>query len=118
MVIEINGTDYPLNFDIGFIRRLNVMRGIERDGINIRGAVNITIPALIMGDVETIADYILCANKNLTVKKVDTYLEDVANRDDTGELFEKLIDEIIDAVKQGSMTRLPFKKAMEGMEKA
>lgn len=117
MIITINGTDYPLTFDLGFIRRLNALRGIQRDGINVRGAVNITMPTLIMGDVETIADYILCANKNLTLKKVDEYLESVANNDDTGEAFEKLIDEIIDGVKQGSMTRIPFKKAMADMKK-
>lgn len=117
MVITINGTDYPLNFDIGFIRRLNSLRGIQRGGINARGAVNITMPTLILGDVETIADYILCANRNLSLKKVDEYLESVATSDDTGEAFEKLIDEIIDGVKQGSMTRIPFKKAMADMKK-
>ncbi len=117
MIITIEGKDYPLNYDLGFIRRLNTLSGLSQDGIEPRGAINLTMPFLLAGDVATIVDYILCANKELTQSKVDSYLEEVAKNDETGEKLEKTIDEILKSIEEGMFTRLPFKKAKKEMKK-
>lgn len=118
MVIEINGKDYPLEFGLGFVRRLNDLHGIVQNGVNFKGAVSVTIGSLVDGDMELLADYILCANKDLSAKKVDAFIEETALKDETGEAIEKLVADILKAIEKGSATRIPFKKAMKKIQAA
>lgn len=109
---------YPLEFGFGFIKRLNKRNGIVRDDINLRGALPTTLPSLFMRDVETVTDYIICANSDLFEKadEVEKKVEKISSEEDE-QAIEKLIDDLLDAVSEGTMTRNPFKKLASGLKK-
>lgn len=118
MKITINNTDYELNFGFAFLRRLNRMCGVEVKGVNTKHALDTTLPLLITGDLETVADYVIAANDDLTKKLVDQYFESLAVADDDGNAIDEVVNKVIDAVKTGVMTRAPFKRAKEVLDKA
>lgn len=118
MIIKINDKDYELSFDFGFIKRLNSEFGLVQNGINLKGAIDITMNVFLLQDVEMMSIYMRCANEHLTEEMVESYIESVASADKTGKKLEKLFDDVTNAVKNGMLTRAPFKKAMKQMDEA
>ena len=79
MEIKINKTDYLLNFGILFVKKLNALHFIDRDGIQVGVGLASVIPGVLQKDVSVLSEVIylgLWANKNRpTQAQVDEYLE-------------------------------------------
>lgn len=116
MKVTIDNKDYELNFGMGFVRALNKAQGMIVQEVNIGNAIEKTLPGLLARDPEMLEAYVLCANRDLTQRNVDKFIENLVLSDEDGQAFEEFADKLLDAVKEGTMTRLPFKKATQRVE--
>lgn len=116
MKVTIDNKDYELNFGMGFVRALNKAQGMIVEQVNIGNAIEKTLPGLLARDPEMLEAYVLCANRDLTQRNVDKFIENLVLSDEDGQAFEEFADKLLDAVKEGTMTRLPFKKATQRVE--
>lgn len=116
MQVTIDNKDYELNFGMGFVRALNKAQGMIVQEVNIGNAIEKTMPGLLARDPEILEAYVLCANRDLTQRNVDKFIENLVLSDEDGQAFEEFADKLLDAVKEGTMTRLPFKKATQKVE--
>lgn len=94
--INVNGTDYPLRFGMGFIREANKRVSIPIDGApgaSRKVGLRYIISDVMDGDIEALEDVILLANKTETPKikkdELEKWLEEDANIDT---LFEDVLD--------------------------
>lgn len=117
MKVTIDNKDYELNFGMGFVRALNKAQGMIVKEVNIGNAIERTMPGLLSRDPEMLEAYVLCANRDLTQRNVDKFIENLVLSDEDGKAFEEFADKLLDAVEEGTMTRLPFKKAVRAIEK-
>lgn len=116
MQVTIDNKDYELNFGMGFVRALNKAQGMIVQEVNIGNAIEKTMPGLLARDPEILEAYVLCANRDLTQRNVDKFIENLVLSDEDGQAFEEFADKLLDAVEEGTMTRLPFKKATQKVE--
>lgn len=116
MQVTIDNKDYELNFGMAFVRALNKAQGMIVQEVNIGNAIEKTMPGLLARDPEILEAYVLCANRDLTQRNVDKFIENLVLSDEDGQAFEEFADKLLDAVKEGTMTRLPFKKATQKVE--
>lgn len=116
MQVTIDNKDYELNFGMAFVRALNKAQGMIVQEVNVGNAIEKTMPGLLARDPEILEAYVLCANRDLTQRNVDKFIENLVLSDEDGQAFEEFADKLLDAVKEGTMTRLPFKKATQRVE--
>lgn len=116
MQITINDRVHELKFGLKFIQNLNEAHGIMTDMGNIGGGINRTLPGLLNADVEAIMLIIKCSTKGLSEKQIEDYLASVS--DEGVEAFDKLVEDLLDAIKEGTFTKVPFAKAMKAVEES
>lgn len=111
--MEINGIE--LKFGMDFIRDLNKKLGMwTSEGINLGMSLQRVLPGILAFDPEPIATVLYCATVHLkkserpTQAQIDEYLENVED-------FEKLVDELIEALKESSITNVSLKKLMDNL---
>lgn len=112
MELKINGKDTQLIFGMAFIRELNKLAGVStKEGINLGMALQTTIPSLIGADPVAISNTIYAGTAHIkhgrpTQADVDAYLEtEVEN-------WQKLVDALVDALKESNVTATPLKQMM------
>lgn len=116
MDITLGKKKYELEFGFDFLRRLNDRCGLKANGINLKGAIENTMPSFIAGDLEVFVDYVWCAKESLTQAKVENYIESLIKKDEDGATFEKFVDEVTNEVQSGLTTRIPFRKMKAKMD--
>lgn len=94
--LVIKDVAYPLNFGMGFVRKLDKSVNIPVDGLpGVKKDIGLTyaIMSLIDNDIIMLADVINIANEGqnprLTKPAIDEYLEDEST--DLEELFDKIL---------------------------
>lgn len=94
--ITIAGKKYPLHFGIGFVRELDQVAGMKRDGMSLGFGLTMTIPALLAYDPAALADVIYAATKDgSNPRPIQPRVEDfVEQQDDLGKLFDEVNAEI------------------------
>ena len=96
--LNINNTDYPLNFGFGFVRDINPKITKKIDGVNGRVeqlGLRFRIAGVIDGDIEDLVEIIALGNKHAEGEKIkreeiEIYLENPET--DISEVFEKVLD--------------------------
>lgn len=94
--LVIKDVAYPLNFGMGFVRKLDKSVNIPVDGLpGVKKDIGLTyaIMSLMDNDIVMLADVINIANEGqnprLTKAAIDAYLEDEST--DIEELFDKIL---------------------------
>lgn len=95
--LVIKDVAYPLNFGMGFVRKLDKSVNIPVDGLpGVKKDIGLTyaIMSLMDNDIVMLANVIDIANEGqsprLTKSAIDAYLEDEST--DIEELFDKILD--------------------------
>lgn len=95
--IEINGTQYPLKFGIGFLKTINRQKQTQvanMDGVKKNIGLLYSVASIMDGDVEELVNVILLGNQTeqprLERKTLETYIDDPET--DIDKLFETVID--------------------------
>lgn len=114
MEITINDKPIEIKFGMAFIRELNKKVGLWTQNVNIGMALNKTLPALLGGDPEAMADLLYCGTAHIKAGRpkqsdIDTYMENVED-------FDKLSSDLLDALKESTLTKVPLKKMMAQMK--
>lgn len=93
-LLEINGTQYPLRFGMGFLRKINKTAHVEESGIRRDVGLANEVNAVLSGDVVSLVEMILLANETeepkLTRDVLERYIED--ENTNIADLFQKVID--------------------------
>lgn len=116
MVMTINGTDYQINFGVGFLRALDEKYYTEtKTGIKFGMGLEVKLPMLMANDTVTLSEFLYmgtCAEKKRPSQhEVDEYIDTV---DDIEDLFEKVVDEL----KKHNATKLSVEKMMIDLKAA
>lgn len=114
--VNINKTDYPLNFGFGFIRDIDPKITRKIDGVNGKVeqlGLQYAVAGVIDGNIEDLVEVIALGNKHADGEKIkraelEAYLEDPET--DVAELFEK----VLDFLSKANCT----KKTVENLQKA
>ncbi|MDA5386953.1 tail assembly chaperone [Loigolactobacillus backii] len=107
MELTINGKDYSFVFGFGFLRKMNELRGISRDGVNIGMGVQVTAPALKSFDVLALIDVLRAAN---ATEKARVSVADLEEFISTTDKLEQVFDQVWQALTESNLTRLAVKK--------
>lgn len=107
MELTINGKDYSFIFGFGFLRKLNELRGISRDGVNIGMGVQVTAPSLKAFDVLALIDILRAAN---ATEKVRVSVADLEEFMATNDKLEQVFDQTWKALEESNLTKLAVKK--------
>lgn len=109
--IEINGTEYPLRFGMGFVNNINKREAVPVEGMpGITQEVGLqwTMAKIWDGDLEALADVIFEANRTeeprLTRDEIYKHFEN----DDTD--VDKLFETIVGFLQTANCTRATAKK--------
>ena len=104
--LVIKDTAYPLNFGMGFVRKLDKSVNIPVDGLpGVKKDIGLTyaIMSLMDNDIVMLANVIDIANEGqnprLTKAAIDAYLEDENTN------FEELFDKILGFFKSSNCTK-------------
>ena len=95
--LEINGTQYPINFGIGFLKTINRQKQTQvanMDGVKKNIGLLYSAASIMDGDVEELINVILLGNQTeqprLERKTLETYIDDPET--DIDGLFDTVID--------------------------
>ncbi len=109
MNIKIKGTDYELNFGIGFLRELDKVGGVKADGISLGMALTRTLPAFQAFDPLALINVLYSAthadnprpSMNDIGESIETY---------TDKQIEKLFSDTLAELKKSPMVRFSMNK--------
>ncbi len=107
MELTINGKDYSFVFGFGFLRKMNELRGISRDGVNIGMGLQVTAPALKAFDVLALIDVLRAAN---ATEKARVSVADLEKFLTTTDKLEQVFDQTWKALEESNLTKLAVKK--------
>ncbi|WP_018659911.1 tail assembly chaperone [Allofustis seminis] len=103
MEFEINGKLRELKFGIGFVRKLNEIYSVERDGVAVDFGIGMAAIGLSQYNPATLSDVIRCsAQGNPSQKQVDDAIEKYAEKH--GEINE-LFNEVNEAMGKSSIVK-------------
>jgi hypothetical protein len=95
--LEINGTQYPINFGIGFLKTINRQKQTQvanMDGVKKNIGLLYSVASIMDGDVEELINVILLGNQTeqprLERKTLETYIDDPET--DIDGLFDTVMD--------------------------
>ena len=95
--IEINGTQYPLKFGIGFLKTINRQKQTQvanMDGVKKNIGLLYSAASIMDGDVEELINVILLGNQTeqprLERKTLEAFIDDPET--DIDKLFESVLD--------------------------
>lgn len=95
--LEINGTQYPINFGIGFLKTINRQKQTQvanMDGVKKNIGLLYSAASIMDGDVEELINVILLGNQTeqprLERKTLETYIDDPET--DIDGLFDTVMD--------------------------
>lgn len=95
--LTINGKVYPFNFGMGFMREINKKIGVNVDGLpGVKKNIGLRyhVAGIIEGDLESLAEVLIAANKNMTPRMqaadLDSYIDD--SETDIDALFAEVLD--------------------------
>lgn len=95
--LEINGTQYPINFGIGFLKTINRSKQTpvaNMDGVKKNIGLLYSAASIMDGDVEELINVILLGNQTeqprLERKTLETYIDDPET--DIDGLFDTVMD--------------------------
>lgn len=97
MEIKIKNKTHKVTFGIRFIRALDDIHYIEREGIRFGAGLDIAIPLLASKNPVALADVLFAGTKNLTMNQVETYIEDQAEEGNLEGLFDEVGKELSEA---------------------
>lgn len=116
--ITIKGKVYKFKFGMGFLREINKTVGLPVQGIdtikkNIGFQYNLS--GLIDGDVESLVEILLAANKGYEPRATKDILDDYIDDENTD--IDKLFDDILGFLKKANATKKTVKALLEELEK-
>lgn len=95
--LEINGTQYPINFGIGFLKTINRQKQTQvanMDGVKKNIGLLYSVASIMDGDVEELINVILLGNQTeqprLERKTLEAYIDDPET--DIDGLFDTVMD--------------------------
>ncbi len=116
--LTINGKVYPFNFGMGFMREINRKVGVPVDGLpDVKKNIGLRyhVAGLIDGDLESLVEVLIAANKNLTPRvqaaDLDAYIDAV----DTD--IDALFAEVLDFLSCANATKKTVAEIRENIKK-
>lgn len=109
MELEIKGKLRELKFGIGFIRKLDEVYTVEREGVQFGMGLAMANIQLQQYNPSALSEVIRCASTgNPSLRDVDNAVEEYAEENDgLGGLFEEIIEELGKSVTvKDTMTRM------------
>lgn len=114
MFININEKATEVRFGIRFIRELDKVNTLEREGVKFGAGLELGIPRLMACDTAALSDILYIGTvteKNRpTPSDVDAFVENHEN-------IEKLFDEVLDELKKSNATKLKMAQLETQLEK-
>lgn len=116
--LTINDKVYPFNFGMGFMREINRKVGVPVDGLpDVKKNIGLRyhVAGLIDGDLESLVEVLLAANKGLNPRvlaaDLDAYIDD-ANTD-----IDALFAEVLDFLSGANATKKTVAEIRENIKK-
>ena len=116
--LTINGKVYAFNFGMGFMREINRKVGVPVDGLpDVKKNIGLRyhVAGLIDGDLESLVEVLLAANKNMNPRVQATDLD--AYIDDTDTDIDALFAEVLDFLSSANATRKTVAEIRESIKK-
>ena len=114
--LTINGTVYPFNFGIGFVREINKTVQLDVSGVKEDAGLTVAITHIYDGNAVALVDVLDLANKGLTPRvskaALEQYIEDPATD------IDKLFDDVTDFFRQSNATKKLAVKLYETLKAA
>lgn len=111
MELEINGKVYKFVFGLGFLREINKDNRIQNQGIVINAGIEAIMANLLNGDIETLVNVLVAANKTESPRFGAKLFEEYVNDNDS----ETLFDDVVEELKKSAFTK---KKALRIVKEA
>lgn len=112
--IEINGTNYDLNFGIGFIREMDKRYEVNGNGVSFGMGIQAAVVYLQDYNPVILADIIQSATITSRVRPTIGQIEQWIEQQ--GDDLEKAFDDFLSTLKTAPMTKLKVKKTLEDMQ--
>lgn len=116
--LTINGKVYPFNFGMGFMKEINRKVGVPVDGLpDVKKNIGLRyhVAGIIDGDLESLEEILLAANKNLNPRvqaaDLDAYIDD-PNTD-----IDALFAEVLDFLNSANATKKTVAEIQENIKK-
>lgn len=115
MELAIKDKVYSVKFGIRFVRELDKVFGLERDGIKLGMALTTKLPALYMRDVVALADVLYYGTVTESPRPSLVAIEDyIDGHEDIEQLFEAVLAEI-EAGNAGKLLSQKLKEQAEAV---
>lgn len=109
--LEINDTVYQFNFGVGFLREINKLSKITKDGISKDIGLQLKVGGLVEGDVLDLVDVLDVANKGqsprLSKKLLGAFIDDP----DTD--IDQIFEDVLDFLKKSNATKTVTERAIQ-----
>lgn len=117
MQFTVNGKDYDLNFGVGFVRKMDDLATVSKNGVEFGVGFQTTLSKLLSGNVASLSDVIRCAIKGKKFKQteIDDAIDEYA--DVNGEL-DTLFDEVEEELGKKPSTQKTYNMMKENIEEA
>lgn len=114
--IEIDGTEYPLNFGMAFLRDIDATMKVKDDsGVMRKVGFQNAVAGLIDGDPESLVDIILTAAKGQSPRLTKDILE--AHIDDESTDIDALYEDVLDFLLKSNACRKKAQQIRDMAEK-
>lgn len=90
MKLTFKGKEYEVKFGIRFIKNLDEIYFVERDGIKFGAGLDIASATLIAKQIGPLTEILFAGTKGLTMTEIEEYVEGVAEEGKLDELFEEV----------------------------
>lgn len=115
--LEINGTNYPLRFGMGFVNEINSRESVPVDGmpsVKQEVGLSLAIARILDGDLEALADVIIEANKTEEPKLTRTMVYDFFEDEKTD--IEGVFETVVGFLKEANCTKKAAKQMIQRFE--
>lgn len=109
MNLTINGNEQELHFGIGFVRELDNVAGVNKNGIQLGMGLTLTMPSLKSYNPAALSNVIYAATVTNSPRPglgdVDKYLESITSADE----IERIFDEVNEEINKATMLQTALK---------
>lgn len=109
--LEINDTVYQFNFGVGFLREINKLSKITKDGISKDIGLQLKVGGLVEGDVLDLVDVLDVANKGQSPRLSKKLLEAFIDDPDTD--IDQIFEDVLDFLKKSNATKTVTERAIQ-----
>lgn len=114
-ITTLDGKEHEFKFGIGFVRAIDKVYTVEKEGFKFGVGLDLTLTKLISRDPVTLAEYLYNARKDstLTREAIENLLDSLPNKE-----YEALYDAVIDEISKANATASKYKAVKANLQAA